>query len=160
MFCLTYSMLSKKAYCFEVFISSSEVLSGNFLHIAPLNLNLKNSILLPYLLPPWWYHGACFADIRCWLTLYWQGDGLACLVLSVLVIYSLDIVTSGIWGHSRQDNQCVVQCDGTTEGTKKRKTHTHKISSPPEEKHKEKSVHGWNLERLAWMSKKTQKKNL
>lgn len=51
------------------------------------------------------------------LTLYWQGDGLAGLVLSVLVIYRLDVVAPGIWCHSGQDDQRVVQSDGTEEGT-------------------------------------------
>lgn len=46
------------------------------------------------------------------LTLHWQGDGLAGLVLPVLVINCLDVVAAGVRCHRWQDNQCVVQCDG------------------------------------------------
>ena len=49
------------------------------------------------------------------LTLHGQGDGLAGLVLSVLVINCLHIIPSRVWGHRRQDNQCVVQSDGAEE---------------------------------------------
>lgn len=53
------------------------------------------------------------------LTFYWQGDGLAGLVLSILVVYSLHIVASGIGCHGRQDNQCVVQSNGTEQEKKR-----------------------------------------
>lgn len=49
----------------------------------------------------------------CLLTLNCQSDGLARLVLSVLVIYSLDIIAPGVRCYCRQDHQRVVQSDGT-----------------------------------------------
>ena len=51
------------------------------------------------------------------LTVHSQGDGLAGLVLSVLVVDSLDVVASGVRGHRGQDDQRVVKGDGT-EGTR------------------------------------------
>lgn len=50
------------------------------------------------------------------LTLNWQGDGLAGLVLSILVINRLDVVAAGVGCHRREDNQRVVQRDGTEGG--------------------------------------------
>lgn len=52
------------------------------------------------------------------LTLYWQGDGLAGLVLSVLVVHRLDVVAPGVRRHRGQDDQRVVERDGTEEGEK------------------------------------------
>lgn len=63
------------------------------------------------------------------LTLYWQGDGLAGLVLSILVIYSLHIVASGIRCHGRQDNQCVVQSNGTEQEKKRKEVNALDIKS-------------------------------
>lgn len=63
------------------------------------------------------------------LTLYWQGDGLAGLVLSILVIYSLHIVASGIRCHSRQDNQRVVQSNGTEQEKKRKEVNALDIKS-------------------------------
>jgi len=61
----------------------------------------------------------CVFTVCVLLTLYGQGDGLAGLVLSVLVVYRLDVVASGVRRHRRQNDQRVVQSDGAEEGTRR-----------------------------------------
>ncbi len=48
------------------------------------------------------------------LTFYIQDDGLAGLVLSVLVVDGLGIVPACVRGHSGQDDKSVVQSEGST----------------------------------------------
>lgn len=62
----------------------------------------------------------------CALTLHCESDGLTGFVLPVLVIHGLGIVPSCIWGHSGQDDQCVVQSDGTDEEELERQNKTNK----------------------------------
>lgn len=50
------------------------------------------------------------------LTGHGQGDGLARLVVPVLVIDRLHVVTPGVRGHRGQDDQGVLQRDGSAAG--------------------------------------------
>lgn len=52
------------------------------------------------------------------LTLHGESDGLAGLVVSVLVINRLHVVAASIWSHRRQDDQGVLQRDGSEERQK------------------------------------------
>lgn len=47
------------------------------------------------------------------LTFYIQEDGLAGLVLSVLVVDGLGVVPARIWGHGGEDDKGVVQSKGS-----------------------------------------------
>lgn len=52
------------------------------------------------------------------LTLHCESDGLAGLVVSVLVINRLHVVAAGIGSYRRQDDQRVLQRDGSEERQK------------------------------------------
>lgn len=65
---------------------------------------------------------------RVWpLTLHRERDGLAGLVLAILIVDRLDVVAAGIRRHGGQDDQRVVKCDGTENKQKKPKQKQNKL---------------------------------
>ncbi|TNN35853.1 hypothetical protein EYF80_053985 [Liparis tanakae] len=87
-------------------------------------LNIKNYLAVKHLMLRKTFQCVracepCVLAVCVLLTLYGQGDGLAGLILSVLVVYRLDVVASGVGRHRRQNDQRVVQSDGAEEGTRR-----------------------------------------
>lgn len=60
------------------------------------------------------YYGlqATCRDVGLLLTFHYDRNGLAGLVVAILVVDSLHVVASGIGGHAGQDHQSVVLGDG------------------------------------------------
>ena len=66
----------------------------------------------------------CVCVCVCVHTFHREDNGLAGLVLSVLVVHSLGVVASSIRGHRGQDNQSVVQGDSSTHTHTRAHIHT------------------------------------